>query len=108
MTPICPQHKTPMRESEHNPGTFYCPKKDGDEWCTERVKPANQPAAAQRVPVQAPRRPTGSADSLPSSDARYIAALSFAASLYRGGGAEMLDDALAVARKIYASFPEAS
>ena len=30
--PVCPVHKAKLKPSR-KPGTFYCPKKDGDDYC---------------------------------------------------------------------------
>ena len=36
-TPTCPQHHAKMKESR-KPGVWYCPKKDGDDYCDYKVK----------------------------------------------------------------------
>lgn len=48
-TPICPIHKTEMKESR-TAGQFYCPKKIGTgpkDYCTERATIQQAPSAAQ-------------------------------------------------------------
>ena len=35
--PLCPAHSTPMKESNHKPGTYYCPKKDGNGYCKQKA-----------------------------------------------------------------------
>jgi hypothetical protein len=34
--PVCRVHGSPMKESR-KPGSFYCPRKDGESWCKEKV-----------------------------------------------------------------------
>ena len=96
MTPVCPHHQKEMRAGKG--GSYYCPSKDQNgEWCKFKAPaPASAPA------------PNGSASSpapASSSQARYIAALEFSATVYRGVGPEMSDDALAFALRVYQSFP---
>lgn len=35
--PLCPVHKTKMKESR-KPGEWYCSKKSGDDYCQEKIK----------------------------------------------------------------------
>jgi hypothetical protein len=34
--PVCPMHKAKMKPSR-KPGTWYCPKKDGEDYCSHKV-----------------------------------------------------------------------
>lgn len=90
--PVCPKHNVQMRESQKS-GGYYCPKKDGELWCSERVKTPTAVTATVTTPAGTP------------SDARWAAALAFAGHIYRGAGPEMVDDALALAKRVYGSFP---
>lgn len=84
-------------------GGWFCPNKMPDgSWCPTRyakedfqTTPAPSPA-----PVAANWEPVSN-----GPDARYIAALNFAAAVYRGLGPEAGDDALAFAMRVYRSFP---
>ena len=37
LAPICPIHNVPMKVSK-KPGSYFCPKKDGDNYCKVTVK----------------------------------------------------------------------
>lgn len=69
----------------------------------------------QRPPRQAPApqplNPRAAEESRPApfrspKDARWAACLSFAGTLYRGSGSEMLEEVLALAQRVYREWPE--
>ncbi len=39
VVPTCPVHKTPMKASR-KPDTYFCPKRNGDEYCDQKTKGA--------------------------------------------------------------------
>jgi hypothetical protein len=84
----CPKHNVPLRQSKQEPGSFYCPEKVDGKWC--RAWADKPVGAAPRVAPAAPQ---------PSDDALAAASLLFAASLCRGAGPEMADEAIAIAIK---------
>ena len=86
--PVCSIHHEPMRSGKG--GAFFCPKKLADgSWCTEKVA-APKGAGGITSPTVAT-----------TGDVLRAAALSFAATLYRGAGPEMADDAIALAKRAF-------
>ena len=98
--PVCPIHGAPMKPSNSGSG-FFCSKKlDSGKYCGHTAdSPATKPPG---------RGPAGLSDEMVgavTAHKRYIVALEFASSVYRGVGPEMSDEALAFARRVYESFP---
>lgn len=77
--PVCPVHGSPMRQGKG--GSFFCPKKNGDDWCDQRV------AAAKPAPAAAPASAPASGGSAPSTHALLLmAAMDMAGKVYQGTG----------------------
>ena len=109
IVPQCPAHQVAMRESDKKPGSFYCSKKVGPNYCTwkqaedgrqyQYPKPTNEAPK----PVQKLVPPTYATASQPALSASendirlWLASLDFAASVHHGSGktTEALDCASA-------------
>ncbi len=109
MNPVCVVHHIPMRPSKY-PGQFFCPVMVGigqpgandKGYCSQKAKfPTPQPGQQQIVAPGASQTPS----SANGKDARYAAALNFAALIFRGCGPELAPDALDLARKIVQDWP---
>lgn len=87
--PMCPVHKSAMKEGKN--GGWYCPRKNGDQWCDQRVS-SSKPAA---TPGSAP----GSGGTTPRH-LLMIAALDFASRVYQGTGQG--EDATELANSVFA------
>lgn len=77
MIPTCPIHKTPMRPSKSQDGSYFCSKQMPDgAYCSERWKPAPAAAVAEIQRLEAATTPN-------ASDSAIIkaAALQFAAAI---------------------------
>jgi hypothetical protein len=97
VVPQCPVHQSAMRESDKKPGSFYCSKKVGPNYCTwkqaedgrqyQYPKPTNEapkPAAAPQIQTTWKQEPAPTSS---ESDVRlWLAALDFAASVHHGSG----------------------
>ena len=110
-TPACPTHGTSkMRQGQD--GGWFCATKVPENpkgWCKFHVSApkAGKTNVSAAVSAAASTAALGAAPTPNpnSGDHRYIAALEFAAVLYRGMGPDLRDDALAFARRVYESFP---
>lgn len=92
--PTCPVHKSPMKEGKN--GGYYCPRKNGDAWCDQRVsgsKPAPQAS------YSAPAQPSGQTT---PRHLLVIAALDFASRVYQGTALDQ--GALALAQEALKAF----
>lgn len=99
MTPVCPVHQKPMRESKFGDGSFYCAVKDPTTgaYCKHKAAGPNATAMPNAAPVQ----------QAPKSDPLAAAALHFAGALCHGAGPEMEQDALNIAVRALRAMREA-
>jgi len=88
--PVCSVHNVPMKQFDFG---WKCTQRVGEGWCNQRIK--NAPSTPQT-----PQAGT----SQPGGEILQAAALQFAASLFRGAGPEMGDDAISLALKAYSAF----
>jgi len=97
--PLCPDHSVPMRVSKVPGVAFYCTQRTADgEYCKQSIR-APKPTSIASPPTS----PVS-----PSGDVLAAAALNFAASMYRGAGGELADDAIALAVKAYSAMKAVS
>ena len=99
--PMCPVHNSPMKSGRG--GGFFCPKKNGDQWCDQKVSAAVANAPQSTGPV--PAFPQASGPTTTPKHLLVLGALDFAAKVFQGTGNS--DDALALANAVFADWKDA-
>jgi hypothetical protein len=106
--PICTVHKSPMRQNANN-GSWFCPRKNGDSWCSEKMSKKQWEDQTPRPATPAPAPNGGATAPVPYFNERdgykgqvALGAFELAAALFHGSAGEPAAEEAAIAYAINA------